>query len=101
VRTEQGGLIEAVAVAGAALKGDLREGITSDEQRRLHDGLQNGYEIADAIVAGARSRRRGDQAKRKDRQIELLTRSVCPPSTTRPPAPPLNRASVTVEWIEP
>jgi len=101
VRTEKGGLIEAAAVAGAALEEGVRSPLSTEEQARLDAIKQAGYDVGDPIVAQARARRRTGMGKRKDRAMGDQARSAGLASSARPPAPPLSRASVTVEWSRP
>lgn len=107
VRVDDNTLIEAVAVAGRAKGEGVRYLLSVEEQARLDDLRQNGYENADAIQEKAERRRR------QHRQIESTSahsgrrgkhggkRSAAAktPVNSDIPSVPLNRSSITVEVL--
>lgn len=109
VRGEDNCLTEAVAVAGAALAEGQPRAPTAEEQARLDASLLTGYEVADAVEAAARRRQRKasghgprlDSTKRKGPRGGRQKRLADAPSHPARPLPPLNRAAVTIELIEP
>lgn len=101
VRTEEGGLIEALVVAGRALGEGGKAMLSSDDIRRLDERKVAGYERADAIKRDAETRKRKRQREAKSgalsRQDRTPTESKSAPER---PAVPLNRTAIRTEVLE-
>jgi putative transposase len=106
IRTAANVLIEASAVAGAALKEGLKKNLSEAEKDRLDKLKHQGYENVDAIRHTAEKRRKEatkvrHKAPPQHKKTRKGVRDKAAADESKQPTVELNRTSVRAEVIEP